>query len=315
MGPGSLRTVAEPVKPETDERTGGSGTGDAQRRGRSVSSLQRSAREEVVTLATEAPPIRCSANVAFLFPDRPLVAALEAAAEAGFHTVELLDPYVIPPPELGAALERLGLHVDLMNLPFGDFARGDRWFAGDPGRRAEFRRAVLLAEGVTERVSPAKVNVLAGRAVAGIPLAEQLACLRENLDFAAARFLRSGIRVVTELLNPIETPGFLVANVATVQAVLECLEGRVGFQLDVYHLQRAGGDLIPTIRALAPRTWHVQVADAPGRSEPGTGEINVRNVLRAIQDAGYDGLIGLEYTPTDAGDPFGWMTAAGCVPA
>src|SRR3990170_4733857 len=100
--------------------------------GRSVSSLQRSAREEVVTLATDAPPIRCSANVAFLFPDRPLVAALEAAAEAGFHTVELLDPYVMPLSELGAALERLGLHVDLMNLPFGDFARGDRGFSPPP---------------------------------------------------------------------------------------------------------------------------------------------------------------------------------------
>lgn len=276
---------------------------------------QRNAGEEDVNLAHDAPPIRCSANVAFLFPDRPLVAALEAAREADFHTVELLDPYVMPLSELGAALERLDLHVDLMNLPFGDFARGDRGFAGDPGRRAEFRRAVLLAEGVTERVSPAKVNVLAGRAVAGIPLAEQLACLRENLEFAAARFLPAGIRVVTELLNRVETPGFLLGDVATVEALLASLGGRVGFQLDVYHLQRSGGELIPTIRALAPRTWHVQVADAPGRSEPGTGEINVPNVLRAIQTAGYGGLVGLEYRPTGAGDPFAWMAAAGCVPA
>jgi hydroxypyruvate isomerase len=268
-----------------------------------------------VNLATDAPPIRCSANVAFLFPDRSLVAALEAAAEAGFHTVELLDPYLIPPAELSAALERLDLHVDLMNLPFGDFARGDRGFAGDPGRRAEFRSAVLLAEALLERVTPAKVNVLAGRAVAGVPLDEQLACLRENLELVAARFQPAGVRVVTELLNRVETPGFLLGDVATVEALLESLAGRVGFQLDVYHLQRSGGELIPTIQALAPHTWHVQVADAPGRSEPGTGEINVPNVLRAIEAAGYGGLVGLEYRPTGTGDPFAWMAAAGCVPA
>lgn len=212
-------------------------------------------------------------------------------------------------------MERLGLRVDLMNLPFGDFAAGDRGFAGNPGRRAEFRRAVQLAEGLAERISPAKVNVLAGRATAGIPVVEQLSCLRENLDFVADRFQSAGIKVVTELLNPIETPGFLLADVPTVDALLESLAGRVGFQLDVYHLQRAGGELIPTIQALAPRTWHVQIADAPGRSEPGTGEINVPNVLRAIRDTGYDGLIGLEYTPTGAGDPFAWMAPAGCARA
>jgi hydroxypyruvate isomerase len=266
-------------------------------------------------MAAHAPPIRCSANVAFLFPGRPLASALEAAAEAGFHTVELLDPYVMPPTELGSALKRFGLNVDLMNLPFGDFAAGDRGFAGDPDRRAEFRHGVLLAESIAERISPAKVNVLAGRAVAGIPRAEQLVCLRENLDFVAGRFLPAGIKVVTELLNPIETPGFLLAHVETVDTLLEGLDGRVGFQLDVYHLQRGGGELIPTIRALAARTWHVQIADAPGRSEPGTGEINVPNVLRAIQDAGYHDLVGLEYTPTGTGDPFAWMAAAGCLRA
>lgn len=221
----------------------------------------------------------------------------------------------MPPAELGSALERFGLHVDLMNLPFGDFTAGDRGYAGDPDRRAAFRHDVRLAEAVAERISPAKVNVLAGRAVTGIPRADQLACLRENLDFVAARFLPSGIKVVTELLNPIETPGFLLSDVATVDMLLGSLDGRVGFQLDVYHLQRAGGELIPTIQALAARTWHVQVADAPGRSEPGTGEINVPNVLSAIQDTGYDGLVGLEYTPTGIGDPFDWMAAAGCIRA
>ena len=271
--------------------------------------------EEDLSLFPNSRPIRCSANVSFLFPDHPLASALNAAADAGFRTVELLNAYVMPPEELGSTLERLGLHADLINLPFGNFDAGDRGFAGDPSRRVEFRRAVELAEALAERISPAKVNCLAGRAVAGVSIDEQLSCLLENLEFVAGRFQSAGIKVVTELLNPIETPGFLLADVATVDTLLTSLGGRVGFQLDVYHLQRSGGELIPTIRAMALRTWHVQLADAPGRSEPGTGEINVPNVLRAITDAGYHGVVGLEYTPTPSGDPFAWMDSAGCVRA
>lgn len=274
-----------------------------------------SGREEESVLTIEAPQIRCSANVAFLFPDRPLAGALEAAAEAGFHTVELLDPFGTSPRDLASSLERAGLKVDLMNLPMGDFAAGERGFAGDPRRRAEFREAVRQAESVAERVAPAKVNVLAGRAVPGISRMEQLACLRESLDYVESRFRPGGIQVVTEMLNPVESPGFLLSDIDTVARLLDALGGRVGFQLDVYHLQRAGGELIPTIQSLARHTRHVQIADAPGRSEPGTGEINIPNVLRAIHDAGYQGLVGLEYRPTGTTDPFAWMAAAGCVRA
>ena len=263
----------------------------------------------------DRPPIRCSANVSFLFSDRSLQASLEAAAEAGFQTVELLDPYAISPSDLASALDGLGLQVDLMNLPMGDFGAGERGFAGDPSRKDAFRQAVRQAEIVAERVRPSKVNVLAGRAVPGVPSAEQLDCLIENLDYVETRFRASGIQVLTELLNPVETPGFLLTDVATVVELLDRLHGRVGFQLDIYHLQRSGGELIPTIAALAPHTWHVQVADAPGRSQPGTGEINIGNVLGAVQAGGYDGFVGLEYRPTGTTDPFAWMSAAGCVRA
>lgn len=258
-------------------------------------------------------PYRCSANVHFLFGGRPLGDQLRAAAEAGFRTVELTDPYQLPLAELGGLVDELGLEVDLFNLPFGDMAAGDRGYAGDPARQARFRSDVERSIELAGRLRARKVNALAGVRVAGSSEADQLACLRDNLAFAAERFAATGTRVVTELLNPVETPGFLLASLAHVREVLEPLGGAAGFQLDVYHLQRTRGEVILAIRAMAGLTWHVQIADAPWRTEPGTGELNIPNLLAEVVAAGYTGPIGLEYRPSGRGDPFAWMPAAGAI--
>ena len=260
-------------------------------------------------------PLRCSANVAFLFRGLPLGAALAAASAAGFRTVELLDPYGHPAEWIRDELASLGMRVDLLNAPMGDFAAGDRGFAGNPRNRAAFDRSLDMTAAYANVLKPAKINVLAGRAIAGTPLQAQLQCLRDNLSAAADRLNGPGVQVVTELINPLDTPGFLLADLDTVRGLLDDLGGRVGFQLDVFHLQRSGGNLIPSIRAMAPYTAHVQVADAPDRTEPGSGELNVANILAVVREVGYAGLVGLEYLPTGKGDPFGWMAAANCVPA
>ncbi len=259
-------------------------------------------------------PIRCSVNVSFVFGESLLQGALLSAAEAGFRTVELLDPYRHPAATIRRWLDELGLGVDLMNAPMGDHAGGERGIAGDPGRKAAYQASLDLLAEYAEVLRPSKANVLAGRAVDGMERRAQLECLRANLAAAADRLHRLDVRVVTELLNPLDTPGFLLADLETVASVLDELDGCVGFQLDVFHLQRSRGNLIPSIRAMAPYTDHVQVADAPGRTEPGTGEINVVNVLRAIRETGYGGLVGLEYRPTRRSNPFAWMAAAGCAP-
>jgi hydroxypyruvate isomerase len=261
--------------------------------------------------------MRCSANVAFLFGTRPfgtrpLEDGLDLAAAAGFHTVELVDPFSMDLDDLARALARRGLRVDLFNLPMGDAAAGDRGYAGDPGRRERFAADVELAMRVAERLGARRVNALAGREVAGVPIDAQLACLSENLALAGERLGSVGVRVGTELLNPVETPDFLFASVDRVRPVLEATGGRAWLQLDIYHLQRTRGELIPTIEELADLTGHVQVADAPYRTEPGTGEINVPNVLRAIAATGYNDLVGLEYRISGrVPDPFAWLEAAG----
>jgi hydroxypyruvate isomerase len=261
-------------------------------------------------------PLRCSANVSMLFPGMPLLDALETAAHAGFHTLELIDPYQLQPATLVRALRDRDLTVDLLNLPMGDFAAGERGLAGDPDRRAEFRAGLDVAQEVIELVRPRKVNVLAGRSVPGHARQVSIDCLVDNLAFAADQLRPTGVRVVTEMINPWDVPGFLVSSVPVAQEVLAALEGRVWLQLDIYHLQRIQGELLRTIAALAPLTGHIQIADAPDRSEPGTGEINIRNVLAGIAATGYDDFIGLEYRPSPGCvDPFAWVEEYGLVRA
>ena len=242
--------------------------------------------------------------------------ALDGVVATGFQTVELLDPYAPDLDDLERALRRRGLRLDLFNLPMGDFAAGDRGFAGDPGRRPEFRLGVDRAMVIAERLGASKVNALAGRRLPALPESTQLACLIEQLAEAADRLATVGVAVNTELLNPVENTGFLLSDLARTRAVIDDLDGRVGLQLDVYHLQRTQGELVPTIAACASITGHIQIADAPERTEPGSGEINFATVLAAIADSGYTGLVGCEFRPSRPDiDPFAWMDRLGVVKA
>jgi hydroxypyruvate isomerase len=258
--------------------------------------------------------IPCVANVSFLFPRLNLLESLEAAAAHGFHRVELLDPFALAAPELERNLDRLGLRVELMNLPFGDFATGERGIAGNPNRQAEFLDGLAATAELAERIRPTKVNVLAGVALEGTSRIRQMDVLRANLGRTVDRLEPLGVMVVTELLNERDTPGFLLGDLERIREILDRLEGRVRFQLDVYHLDRAGEAVISSIQVMARAIGHVQIADSPGRTEPGSGKLDMPKILDAISVAEYPGPIGLEYGPSrpDA-DLFGWMAEMGCV--
>lgn len=259
---------------------------------------------------------RCSLNVSFHYPGRPLLETLETAATAGFHTIEVLDPYAADLDELEAALGRWGLRVDLFNLPMGDFAAGDRGIAGDPERRKAFRQGVERAAVIAERLGSSKVNALVGRRVEELSVDAQLDYAAEQLAWASGLLENVGVAVNTELLNPVESPGLLLADLPTTRRLIDRLDGRIGLQLDIYHLQRTQGELLPTIADTAAITRHVQIADAPARTEPGSGEINYATVLAAIAASGYEGFIGCEYRPSSPdADAFAWMEALGAVKA
>jgi len=240
-----------------------------------------------------------SANLVFLFPDVPFLDRLERAAAAGFEAVEYMFPYDYALEDIQRALKKTGLRQDLFNLPAGDFQAGERGIAVDPGRRDEFEAGVEAALKMAEALQCRKVNCLVGLRKEELDWDTQYRCLIENLASAAERLGPAGLRLHIELLNTIETPGFFLDSIQLVNRVLDDVASpHLLFQCDLYHVQRTSGNLVPTIRSLGSRIGHFQIADAPDRHEPGTGEINYRHMLAEIDASGYQGFVGLEYKPS-----------------
>jgi hydroxypyruvate isomerase len=249
----------------------------------------------------------------FLWADLPFPERFAAAAVAGFDAVEYMFPYDFEAGDLRRLLRDNGLHQELFNLPAGDFDAGDRGIAVAPARRDEFRAGVDAALRYADALDCRKLNCLVGLRDPGLPWQDQFACLVQNLGHAAERLGAEGRTLHVELLNPKETPGFFLDSVPLVERVLdEVGSPNLRFQFDLYHVQRTSGDLVATIRTLAGRTGHYQVADVPERHEPGTGEISFPFVFEAIDASGYPGRVGLEYRPSGPTDrSFGWVEEYG----
>jgi len=254
---------------------------------------------------------RFCANLSFLFQELPFYERIDAAAANGFHGVEYMSPYEYEVAEIKRRLRAHGLTQVLFNLPVGDFAKGERGYASDPARVEEFREGVHEAVDVARELDCKRVNCLVGIAIPRVDPAYARATLVKNLKYAAKALDTIGATLLVEPLNRIETPGFLIGTTAEGLALIEQV-GAKNFKLqyDVYHAQRAEGNVIATIRAQADRIGHVQIADSPGRNEPGTGELAYERILPVFESAGYDGWIGLEYRPSrPVPDTFAWTDA------
>ena len=197
----------------------------------------------------------------------------------------------------------------LHNLPAGDWVAGDRGIACDPARVNEFQAGVVQAISYATTLGVKKINCLAGKLPKGVsePLARQT--LIDNLRYAATALAPHGIQLLIEPINRFDIPGFLLDSTAKALSVIEELgEHRVQLQYDVYHAQRMEGELAGTLQNYFSRIGHIQIADNPGRHEPGTGEINFPFLFGWIDQLGYHGVIGAEYKPagtTESG--LGWM--------
>lgn len=251
------------------------------------------------------------ANLSLLFTELPLIERVSAAAEAGFAGVEIQFPYEVPAAALQAELQRSGMPLVLFNLPAGDLMQGGAGLAAVPGREAQFAAGLRQALEYAEVLRPQKINVLAGRLAEGVEREQALALLAEHLRQTAEAFAGRGIAVLMEAINLHDMPGFLLN---TPQHLLDML-ARVGHpnlaaQLDFYHMARMGLDLADCVRQLQGHIGHVQFADAPGRGEPGSGELDFEPALAALRAQGYAGWLGAEYRPvgaTSAG--LGWLPA------
>jgi len=251
---------------------------------------------------------RFAANLSMLFTEAPFLDRFELAANAGFKAVEFLFPYAWPVHEIKSRLDANGLSLVLHNLPAGDWDAGERGIACHPDRVAEFRTGVGRAIQYAQALGVPQLNCLAGKAPAGVGNGALRKTLVDNLRFAAAQLDEVGLKLLVEPVNTFDIPGFYLNRTAQAVDILQEVGAANAFiQYDIYHAQRMEGELAATIERCLPLIGHVQVADNPGRNEPGTGEINYAYLLGMLDSIGYEGWVGCEYKPagnTAAG--LGW---------
>jgi hydroxypyruvate isomerase len=254
--------------------------------------------------------LRFDANLGMLFCELPFRERFAAAARAGFRAVEYPFPYSYPLAELQEGLEQNGLIQVLHNLPPGDFAKGERGIACLPDRKGEFQDSVGLALQYARGLRCPQVNCLAGIA-AGVPRDVAFTTFVDNLKFAAQSLAQAGVRLLIEPINTTDMPGFFLCHSAQALAVLDAVDSpNLALQYDVYHMQVMEGDPARSIAQCISRIGHFQVADHPGRHEPGTGGIDYRSIFALIDRLDYQGWIGCEYHPiSDTERGIGWLDA------
>jgi len=242
--------------------------------------------------------IHYAVNLSILFGEAAFLERFSLAAAAGFTAVEFWFPYEYPIERLSAELRRSDLQLVLFNLKPGNFAAGDRGLLCDPDRREEFRSAVTDALTIASRLDCARINTMIVRIRPDLPREAQRACLVENLKWAAPRARDAGVTLLIEPLNDYDNPGYFLTTSREGYAILkDVAESNLKLQFDLYHLQITEGDLSRNFLGHLADIGHVQIADVPGRHEPGTGEINYAHVLRLIENSGYRGFVSLEYKP------------------
>lgn len=241
---------------------------------------------------------RFAANLSMMFNEVAFLDRFDAAAQAGFKAVEFLFPYDHPAAEIRRRLDGAGLEQVLFNMPPGDWGAGERGVACLPGRQGEFRDGVKRALDYAGALGCRTVHCMAGIKPAGLSLDAAAAIYVANLSWAAEQAAAQGVRIALEPINHRDMPGFFLRTTAQGAAIVEALgTDRLGLQFDIYHCQVSEGDITKRIEALLPVIAHMQLADVPGRNEPGTGEIAWDYVFGRIDALGYDGWIGCEYRP------------------
>lgn len=252
-----------------------------------------------------------AANLTMLFNEVDFIQRFKAAADAGFKGVEYLFPYDFDKNTLAEELQKHGLTQVLHNLPAGDWAGGERGIACLPDRVSEFQEGVGRAIEYATALNCKQVNCLSGIAPQGVDADKVKQVFVDNIRFAADKLKDAGIRLLVEPVNTFDIPGFYVNRTEQAIALLdEVGSDNVYLQYDIYHAQRMEGELANTIQKHLARIAHIQLADNPGRNEPGTGEINYEWLFKFIDKIGYDGWIGCEYKPAAATtDGLGWIKA------
>ncbi len=254
---------------------------------------------------------RFSVNISTMFTEYDFLDRFKVARKHGFSAVEVQFPYEFPVTKVLAEKESAGVEITLINIGAGDLTTGGPGIAAHPGREEQFKVSVEEAYKYADSLKPTSVNVLAG--APSLEKFERRQCLdvlASNLYYAAEAFENIGTKVLTEAVNTIDRPGFLLNSTAAAVEIIERAGHKnLAIQYDVYHMQIMEGNLVNTIRDNLDQIGHIQFADTPGRHEPGTGEINFPNLFDAIDKMGWKGWLGAEYFPSKRTEKtLGWMS-------
>jgi len=247
--------------------------------------------------------LRYSPNLSMLYTEVPFLDRFARASSAGFAAVEFQFPYDSGIDAIKERVDDLELKVVLFNLHPGDVASGELGTVSNPARRDYFRWSLSTALEAACHLNCGRLNVMFGQKVPDLEPAAQIECAVENLAWAAPLAEEAGVTLLIEPLNPTDFPNCFIRNTRDAANLIAALNHpRVKLQYDVYHAQMAEGNLTNTIVANLPLIEHIQIADVPGRHQPGTGEINYPAIFAALEKLGYQGYIGLEYHPEGGTD-------------
>jgi hydroxypyruvate isomerase len=252
---------------------------------------------------------RFAANLSFLYTEHEFLDRFAAARKGGFAGVEFHFPYAHDKQRLANIARAQGLEVVLFNLPAGDWDAGERGIACNPDRSGEFREGVDLAIEHAQVLGCGRVNCLAGIRPERVSEEEARNTLIGNLRYAAEALGKAGIRLMIEPINTRDMPGFFISRTRQALDIIAAANcGNLFVQYDIYHAQVMEGDLARTLGESLASIGHVQIADNPGRHEPGTGEINFPFLFAHLDRIGYAGWVGCEYKPAAATeDSLGWL--------
>jgi hydroxypyruvate isomerase len=253
--------------------------------------------------------VQFAANLSMMFNEVQFLDRFDAAAKAGFKGVEYLFPYDFEAEEISARLKEHGLKQVLFNTPAGDWGAGERGLACKPDRVDEFRDGVGKAIAYAKVLDCSQLHCMAGLAPDGADAATLRKTYVENLKFAADDMAKAGIKCLIEMINTRDIPGFYLNTSAQAEEIMADVgSDNLYIQYDIYHMQIMEGDLAPTTEHLLPKIAHMQLADTPGRHEPGSGEINYPFLFSHFDRIGYTGWIGCEYVPANGTvEGLGWM--------
>jgi hydroxypyruvate isomerase len=242
--------------------------------------------------------LKFSANLTMLFNEVDFINRFALASRAGFKGVEFMFPYDWDKHLLAGELNSLGLEVVLHNFPAGNWSNGERGIACLPDRVGEFQKSVEQAIEYAKALKCPGLNCMAGLAPKNMAREKILQTFIDNLKFAAGALAKEGIRLMIEPINNRDMPGFYLNNTLQALEVMKAVDHpNIWLQYDIYHMQVMEGNLTLTITENISKIGHIQIADNPGRHEPGTGEINFNNLFHFIEKSGYNGWIGCEYKP------------------